>query len=102
MVRILPSGGNDGAGDSDSVFFFRPIGRQHLQVHGSTEAAVVNLPFRHTGKNELIAVRSANVEAQLRPSSRPGRAPACPAGAFVGGGSREPAFDERALVTGGS
>src|SRR5687768_5567615 len=92
MVRILPSGGNDGAGDSASVFFFRPIGRQHLQVHGSTEAAVVNLPFRHTGKNELIAICGRNIQTQLRPftgSSRWRR-------------GRKPPFDEIALVTGGS
>src|SRR5688572_7928427 len=91
MMRILTSGGRDNAGDPAGVFFFRPIGRQHLQVHGRTEAGVVNLPFRHTSKNELIAVRGGDIQPQLRPFTRSSRRRR----------RREPAVDEIAFVTGG-
>ena len=100
MVRILLSGGNDGAGDSASVFFFRPIERQHSSTWrsrgGSRKSAVPAHRQERADRGSLRRRRGA-IAAIVPPRARPGLL----AGAFGGGGSREPAFDERALVTGG-
>ena len=52
--------------------------------------SVMNLPFRHAGEDELIAIRAGNVEAQLRTFMRPARRRR----------SREPAVDEIPLMAG--